>query len=121
MVPLPCLVGVWGTSDVVCVNWTVPDLIILNGFFYGLFRQPSYKLMNCYPFVCSFDFPSVKSLLFSIYSVEKGVVCSLVFIKGLVGCVKIIYTSPVLLEYYPCDIVKVQVDGWVQFCVNGDP
>ena len=91
MVSLPCMVVVWRPSDVVCVNWTVPDLIILNGFFCGLCRQPSYKLMNYYTFVCSFDFLSMKSLLVSVYYVvEKGVFCSLVFVKGLVGCVKII-------------------------------
>ena len=44
----------------------------------------------------------------------------MVFVKVLVGCVKIIY-PPVLLEYYYCAIVKVYVGGCVQLCVDGDP
>ena len=63
----------------------------------------------------------MKARLVSLYSVEKGVVCSLVFVKGLVGCAKIIYASPTFIEYHPCAIVEVCVDGWVQLCVNGDP
>ena len=58
---------------------------------------------------------------FSPCSVEKGVVFSLVFIKVIVGCVKIVYTSPALIEYYPCTIVKVYAGGWVHLCVDDDP
>ena len=63
----------------------------------------------------------MNALIFSLYGVEEGVVCGLVFGKGLVGCVKIIYTSPVLLEYYPCSMVKMYVDGGVEFIVDIDP
>ena len=45
----------------------------------------------------------------------------LVFRKGLVDCVKIIWASPAFLEYYSCAIVKLYVDGWVQFSVYVDP
>ena len=45
----------------------------------------------------------------------------LVFVKGFVGCVKIMHTSPVLLEYYPCAIAKVFADGWLQFCIDSYP
>ena len=60
-------------------------------------------------------------IIIAIYGVEEDVVCILVFVKGLIGCAKIIYTSPKLLEYYSFAIVKVHVDGWVQFCVGGYP
>ena len=59
-------------------------------------------------------------MTFFLYGVDKGVVCGLVFAKGLAGCFKIIYTSPELLEYHPCAILKVYIDGWVQLCVNSD-
>ena len=62
----------------------------------------------------------MKARLVSLYSVEKGVVCSLVFVKGLVGCAKIIYASPTFIEYHPCAIAKVYLDGWVQLCVDGN-
>ena len=67
--------------------------------------------------------PSIyqKAWLVTIYCVEKCVVCGLVFCKILICCVKIVKICSVLLEYYPCAIVKVYVDERVQFSVNGDP
>ena len=62
----------------------------------------------------------MKARLVALYGVKEGVVCGLFYGKGLFVYSKIIYTSPAFLEYYPCDIVKVYVDGWVQFCVDGD-
>ena len=51
-------------------------------------------MLQCSRFVLSFDFLSVKARLAAIYGAEQGLVCGLVFVKVLVGCVKIIYTCP---------------------------
>ena len=58
--------------------------------------------------------------IFSLYCVEDGVVCGFFFNKGLFLCVKITFTCPALLENYHFFIVKVYLDGWVQFSVDSD-
>ena len=60
-------------------------------------------------------------MTFSIYCAEKGVVCSLVFVKVLVGCVIVVQASSVFLEHDHFAIAKVYVDEWVQFCVDHYP
>ena len=63
----------------------------------------------------------MKALLVAIYGIGEGVVYGLLLCKGLVDCVKIIKTCPILLVNYPCSIVKVYVYGWFQFNVDSDP
>ena len=75
------VIDVFYYVDVVCVNWKVPNLILLSGLLQGLCRQPSYKFLKYYPFVHSFDFSSVKALLVDLCGVDIVVVCSLVFVK----------------------------------------
>ena len=48
-------------ADVICGNCTFTDLNLLGGFFWGLCRWISYKLINYYCFIFTFYFLSVKA------------------------------------------------------------